>query len=994
MGGLMKSSAHLCAEEKDCESTYRFISQAFNEPEGQCKKYLEQNYAHELSLLLAARSKETEALKLSTAALKKQSKMWFQHGNTPSVEAMYQLQKLSELTLYLDRTKDVKGIEKLWHENQPDQGTDLVEWDNILTTRRMLLNLGSDEDSLKRSLATNYGYLARIAVAYRNSSYAERGLKTMNKLCRDVDMMATRRSIISKVAVMKSIDKDDSKAVQNFCNVFRSLPGETKMKNQLLPDAKDIFECLFRIADKNSSLLPSEIRKYLLQKPTEVEKFDKIFSTLDNTNGELVDFLQKEVLTFFSHAYQGEENRIADDMMEGSNFVHRLYKQNADATEFAALSVKYHLKAMECGSMISRQLFPRCLNLIKNVTECQDDFFLECQTVPAWMFLPWRNQLMSCLVSDELNSTISPLITRMVDEYPHAMAYSILVHVNTGHELSSEALITLRELKSKCKGYQDVQNIVHHMQYLSHPASLLKALNEDLRIILTEFPQQAKQKAEQRYKEFNDVYFNRRVKLGALFSKFSDEQRISIEKSIKNLNKHELEKLAAIATKVETKIAKSYALKDLSPYLSDYLAAGMSAQIEIPGQYSGFARPIPGNNVYISSFDSSVSVFFSLKKPMRIAMLGSDGKKYNFIVKTGEDIRLDQRIENLFEICNVCSRQTIDSAAESLQIQTYSVIPLSDKQGLIEFVPNTSPLLDFIKVGGKSTSDVDKAHDLLYKGLEQLTNTKANVNKTFKEAGRVKREPIIANYQKALKSTERDHLRGSLVKLSAGLKEFYLMRKNFVTSYAVVSAMQWILGIGDRHLSNYLICKKSGRIIPIDFGMSFGIATTMLAIPELVQLRLTPQILAVMDPCHTEGLFRETMIKVLRSLRDNSELLMVTLDIFVQEPTLDWLRAASKSAKNQDTTSALEDFAEQRVAWSKDKLEGGHPSSLMVKELQAGNFDNNVKKNLTQCILGDRLQQDSKDCDLTSVEQVDVLISQSRDPNLLGRMYLGWRSLA
>ena len=56
----------------------------------------------------------------------------------------------------------------------------------------------------------------------------------------------------------------------------------------------------------------------------------------------------------------------------------------------------------------------------------------------------------------------------------------------------------------------------------------------------------------------------------------------------------------------------------------------------------------------------------------------------------------------------------------------------------------------------------------------------------------------------------------------------------------------------------------------------------------------------------------------------------------------------------------MEDFAEQRVAWSKEKLEGGHPSSIMVKELVAGNFQSNVKKNLTQCILGDRLQQESK----------------------------------
>jgi hypothetical protein len=34
------------------------------------------------------------------------------------------------------------------------------------------------------------------------------------------------------------------------------------------------------------------------------------------------------------------------------------------------------------------------------------------------------------------------------------------------------------------------------------------------------------------------------------------------------------------------------------------------------------------------------------------------------------------------------------------------------------------------------------------------------------------------------------------------------------------------------------------------------------------------------------------MIQVLNILRDNSEMLMATLDVFVKEPTLDWQRLA------------------------------------------------------------------------------------------------------
>lgn len=36
---------------------------------------------------------------------------------------------------------------------------------------------------------------------------------------------------------------------------------------------------------------------------------------------------------------------------------------------------------------------------------------------------------------------------------------------------------------------------------------------------------------------------------------------------------------------------------------------------------------------------------------------------------------------------------------------------------------------------------------------------------------------------------------------------------------------QYILGIGDRHLSNTLIDKKTGGVVGIDFGHAFGTAT-------------------------------------------------------------------------------------------------------------------------------------------------------------------------
>jgi DNA-dependent protein kinase catalytic subunit len=38
----------------------------------------------------------------------------------------------------------------------------------------------------------------------------------------------------------------------------------------------------------------------------------------------------------------------------------------------------------------------------------------------------------------------------------------------------------------------------------------------------------------------------------------------------------------------------------------------------------------------------------SKQRPRRVTLYGSDEKKYMLLVKAGEDVRLDQRVEELF----------------------------------------------------------------------------------------------------------------------------------------------------------------------------------------------------------------------------------------------------------------------------------------------------------------------------------------------------------
>lgn len=61
--------------------------------------------------------------------------------------------------------------------------------------------------------------------------------------------------------------------------------------------------------------------------------------------------------------------------------------------------------------------------------------------------------------------------------------------------------------------------------------------------------------------------------------------------------------------------------------------------------------------------------------------------------------------------------------------------------------------------------------------------------------------------------------------MSTSPEAFLALRSHFAKSFATLCICHYILGIGDRHLSNFLLSLDSGRMIGIDFGHAFGSAT-------------------------------------------------------------------------------------------------------------------------------------------------------------------------
>ncbi|KFY41352.1 hypothetical protein V495_04972 [Pseudogymnoascus sp. VKM F-4514 (FW-929)] len=330
------------------------------------------------------------------------------------------------------------------------------------------------------------------------------------------------------------------------------------------------------------------------------------------------------------------------------------------------------------------------------------------------------------------------------------------------------------------------------------------------------------------------------------------------------------------------------------------------------------------------------------------------------IVKGGaDDLRQDAIMEQVFAQVSELLKENSATRQRNLGIRTYKVLPLSSTAGIIEFVPNTMPLHEFLM----------PAHERFYPKDLRSQQCRSEIQS-------VQTQKLDVRVKKYLAVTDRFHpvLRYFHLEKFPDPDEWFARRLAYTRSTAAISILGYVLGLGDRHGHNILLDEKTGEVVHIDLGVAFEMGR-VLPVPELVPFRLTRDIVDGMGISKTEGVYRRCCEFTLEALRKEADTIMTILDVLRYDPLYTWSISPIRLAKLQDAQSAAPMSTASSTVTNNGKSKGA-----VNEPSEADRALTVVRKKLSKT--------------LSVTATVNDLINQATDERNLAVLFAGWAAYA
>ncbi|KAL2916315.1 hypothetical protein HK105_204071 [Polyrhizophydium stewartii] len=1049
-------------------------------PEGALQReYLEANHSLELgvaSLIVEDYSRARHFASLATRDFVDRFASLGQFSRAKKLRMLSSLQMLSELregVAALEKRITLGTLLQTWNKRLPSESDDVDIWADILLVREAALmkwprTAADDANAIATSKEQLIVAAARAAQSQSNFELAISLIARLeNQDARAFNPTFLLEGVRLNVSQIRNTRADVEERSRSFSAIMTNL-HKFQSNIDAMPEALRI------------QFVEAEAEACSLMLPYVIEKSSEYFTPLTTTKGlmrvftarglgqpdtgsTLADAINRIAFNCFAEArdsMESDEIKVRARQMlalqcdqvlrwheSGDQSVEPL---NVDLGAYAEIVVQNVLASMIAGQTDASDLFPRLLLIIDLYPQTRDEFARLALQVPKWTMMRWIPQ-MTAMLGKPSGRAVLTVLEHIAKTYPNAVVFPLRI---SSEQLvfSSDSTITANHVARLQRLVEsDVATfMVRELRRLTEPAHLFKEWLDYTEMLLglttPDRAQRLKLAFDEMYLyccETSPLSCEGAREFARKHSKKILEECRSGEK-LEGMTKQRLQVLLAY-------YAKEMAGKDFlppgraplqyySPWLSSFqLSENPDMVFEIPGQYDGMRQPAMDSDIVrVSSFDPVVLVMGSIRRPKRLTFVGTDEKEYPFLVKGGEDLRLDQRVEHTFRIMNGILGKSKRCAEARLDIRVYNVVPMTTTLGVLEWVDDTKPLRQCMAdVDGfvQNNNEADAEYNTFLRKYMGRAKTIGEIYGNLFENANAEAVRDVMN--KLWKKIDKAFLRTFMQKLAVSAEAYIALRGDFARSWASLSIASYVLGIGDRHTENFLVDLKSGRVIGIDFGHAFGTATEILPVPELVPFRLTRQIAQFMEPLGVPVLIEPAMVQVMSALREKHFAILAALDIFAKEPLMEWRKFAisqfKKSGKhiahdwlsqrqgpgdNQSGSSgrsselAFDDtslsppdwYPQQKIDIAQRKLRGEHPSLIMAVELERGHGIQRWHGHARDVLLGkssnavrwQAIQRDSDGADAQQSKRYDVnsqvkfLIDQASDPNILGRCWRGW----
>lgn len=513
--------------------------------------------------------------------------------------------------------------------------------------------------------------------------------------------------------------------------------------------------------------------------------------------------------------------------------------------------------------------------------------------MPSKYFCDWASQLVSRLEGIDSDDEFQKLLQRIILKVSHDLPYNML------YPLMSLRISGLYEGDSSLSRKSDGANKIWR--------TLIQRENEEYLTLMNDI----------------DLFCNESVKLAEF--KGSKGRSINLDKL----------GMSGLVNNESKQLMGQYWLKNLP-------------QICPPTAIKAYGTPdsmVP-KMILINAKISVAASGLSLPKVATFVL--SDGTEHRMLFKHGsDDLRQDSIMEQVFAKVNLFLNANKETRKRKLKIRTYNAVPLGPKSGIIEFVSNTSALVDILKPlhDAHDTYKMDKCRDM----MRQVQS-------------RDKMERLLTYERITEKCTPKLHY---FFMSEFGTPDaWFECLLNYTHGVATTSFVGYMVGLGDRHCNNILIDKLSGEPVHIDLGVAFDLGK-LLTVPETVPFRLTRDMVAGLGINGTLGVFTRSSEHVFKVLLENKDHIMTILDVLKWDPLYSWSLSPLKRKKLQDGNDA-------RLAATSDPKR-----RVQVDEYEAQRAINTVADKLTGSGL--------------SVEAtVRLLIQEATNPENLALIYWGW----